>query len=116
MSKLPRILKRSRKQERATSRDLSGYVQPGSGNGKNPYSKEDVNSGEVLCQCKTTEKGSFSIKKKEFDQTEERSLRQAKMPAWRITLQDTTDLAVIRWADYIQLLKDAGLHHDNNSP
>lgn len=106
---LPRILKRSRKQEKQTAKSLGGRVQPGSGNLKNPFLKEDTSSEHILCQCKTTEKGSFSIKRKEFDLTEDRALQQLKMPAWRITLQDQTDLAVIRWEDYLQLLSDAGV-------
>lgn len=106
---LPRGLKISRKQEKQTSRDLGGRVQPGSGSVRNPYFKEDTNSEHVLCQCKATDKGSFILKRSEFDTTEEHALRQSKMPAWRITFQDQTDVAVLRWQDFLALLKDAGM-------
>ena len=109
MGRLPRSLKRSRKQEKDTAKTLGGRVQPGSGNLRNPFLKEDTISDECLCQCKTTEKASYSIKRKEFDETEERALRQMKMPVWRITLQDETDLAVIRYQDLLQLMSDAGM-------
>lgn len=103
---------RSRRQENATAKELSGRVQPGSGNVPVERFKEDVSAAEVLCQCKLTDKKSFSIKEKEFQLTTQRALKQSKMPAWRIQFQNA-DVAVIRWDDYVQLLIDAGMLCDD---
>ena len=96
------------KQEKKTAKDLSGKVQPGSGNIKHPFLKEDALGKEVLAQCKMTEKPSFRITRKEFDLTTERALSMCRMPCWRVDMQGT-DVAIIRWDDYVQILRDAGL-------
>jgi hypothetical protein len=103
---LPRRLKRSRRQEKSTAADLGGKVQPGSGNIRNAYLKEDVISSDFLVQAKTTEASSYRITKKEFEQTEKRALFLLRSPLWRVTIQDELDLAIIRWSDLQQILLD----------
>jgi len=105
--------KRSRRQERATAKELRGRVQPGSGNVPVRSLKEDAVSAEVLVQCKLTDKKSFPLKEKEFLLTTERALRMSKMPVWRVQFPEA-DLAVVRWQDYVALLKDAGMLCDES--
>jgi hypothetical protein len=94
--------------EASTAAAIGGKTTPGSGNLRNPYLKEDANGKHVLVQCKITDAASYRLTQDEFQKCEDHALMQAKMPAFRVTLP-TQDLAVIRWQDYIQLLKDAGM-------
>lgn len=102
-----RILKRSKKQENATAKDLQGKRVIGSGNIQNPYMKEDAVSDMFLCQVKFTDKASYSIKLKDHQALREHAQKMVKTPLWRIDISGE-DLAVLEWSVFIQLLKDAG--------
>jgi hypothetical protein len=97
--------KMSRLREKATARDINGRVTPGSGNLRNPYLKEDVHCDLFVLQHKLTKKGSYSLKASEFEKTKVAAFRQVKSPLWRIEMVGA-DLAVLRWSDFLQFLKD----------
>jgi hypothetical protein len=102
-----RLMRLSRQRERATAKELGGRTTPGSGNVRNIFLKEDVHTATTILQHKLTEKGSFILKKEEFEKTVTAALRQVKTPVWKIEIQDR-HLAVLRWEDYRQMLADAG--------
>lgn len=102
-----RILRRSKKQEQATADDLQGKRVIGSGNIQSPYMKEDAVSELFLCQCKFTDKASYSIKLKEHLSLKDHAQKMVKTPLWRIDIQGE-DIAVLEWSTFMQLLKDSG--------
>ena len=106
-----RILKRSKKQEDATAADLQGQRVIGSGNIQNVYMKEDAVSEMWLVQCKFTDRLSYSITLKDHEKLVEHAQKMIKNPAWRLDISGT-DLAVIDWNTFVQLLKDAGWIND----
>lgn len=99
------IMKLSRAREKATAKDIKGVVTPGSGNLKNPYLKEDVHSDLFILQHKLTAKASYSLKASEFEKTRQAACRVVKSPLWRVEM-DGADLAILRWSDFLQFLKD----------
>lgn len=72
--------KASRKQERQVAAANNGRVNPGSGNGWRH--KNDVRSDKYSMECKTTEKGSASLKRKELDTAETYALADGKDMVW----------------------------------
>lgn len=110
MAGLNRFKTRSRKREKATARDLRGRVTAASGATNNPTEKEDVVSRDFVLQHKTCERLSYSLKRKDLSLTQERALRQCKMPLWRIEFHEPQDhdLAVMRWCDLMGILYKEG--------
>jgi hypothetical protein len=99
--------KRSRKQEARVAKELRGRPVPNSGAGRNIYAKEDAEGSLFLCQCKYTDKKSYSLKEAEFEKTERHAARKLKLPIWHIQFP-TREVAVIRWDDFRQMMLDAG--------
>jgi len=71
------IQKRSRKQERATAKDLKGRTTPATG--ARWHSKGDVRSDKFLVECKITEKRSYSLPLKVW----EKILNEARRDGFR---------------------------------
>jgi hypothetical protein len=72
--------KASRKQEAEVAADNDGQQNPGSGNGW--VHKRDIRSPNFLFECKTTEKGSVSLKRRELDDLEKDALASGREPVW----------------------------------
>lgn len=70
----------SRKQERQVAAANNGVINPGSGNGWR--FKNDVRNDKYSMECKTTEKGSAPLKRKELDTAETYALADGKDMVW----------------------------------
>lgn len=108
MPNLNRFHKLSVRRERATAKEMSGKVTPGSGNLSSPYLKEDVHTKYFVLQHKTCETKGYRLTRKDLSACEDHALLQCKMPLWRVEFPDH-DVAIIRWQDLTQILLQAGL-------
>lgn len=84
--------KRSKLQERSTANDINGRTQPGSGN--QWHSKGDVKSAHWLVECKTTQQSSFRITDLMWKVLRLNALREGKIPALQIDLQEEKLVAI----------------------
>ena len=77
---------RWKKQEKRLARKLNGRLQPGSGSGK--YNKGDVKTAKWLCECKRTDKASYTLTEKVILKIENEAIMEGKEPLLEIEIGD----------------------------
>ena len=96
-----RSQKRSKLQENYTASDIGGRTQPGSGN--QWHSKGDVKNAQWYVECKTTQQSSFRITDLVWKVLRLNALREGKIPALQIDIQEERLVAIPYdvWVDLV---------------
>ena len=91
--------RRSKLQERRAAKDYKGSVTPGSGNGWKQ--KADVHSDNLLIECKTTTKKSYTLKEEDFTKLYYQSVIENKIPVFEIEFESGRTLVVLDKNDFL---------------
>src|SRR5579862_9282445 len=92
--------RRSKLQEARAARDYGGRTQPGSGN--QWHSKADVKTPTELVECKTTTKGSYSLKAADLGKLWKQAITEYKTPVFEIEFDGLT-CVVLDKNDYLAM-------------
>ena len=80
--------------------------QPGSGNGR---AKGDNKGKSFLIQCKTTAKGSTTLKLRELMKMVREAQGEDRIAVTQLQFKDRAQYAVLRWEDFEGLIEELGM-------
>lgn len=98
---------RSKKSEKQVAKMLGGRVQPASGALPVLALKRDVSTKHLLVEDKTTLKGSYSIKKADWEKLRAQAILQGKKPVYSVNFEQEPPrrVFVIDEALFVHLMK-----------
>lgn len=94
----------SKLQEKKAAANYGGKTTPGSGN--QWYKKGDVHTDEMIIECKTTAKASYSLKSDDLRKLHTQAILENKMPVFEIHFIDRDmTVVVLDYEDFRDLTK-----------